>query len=566
MIKSPGLAVGAAVKCPKCGKGFRVGEGAEAGSRKSEDGRRSAEDERRGTGGESRQGTREGVQGSKPRVHSSPGAPPPVKSVPGPSPAKATDASDSPAAAALKPRRPDNLVDPNLLPPPPPRVKPKPQEVPVVCHVCGTRMYAKLDKIGQEVKCPDCFTRLKVPPLAASEAGKAAGPTLEGAEEYAMSDVVERPKYRPLQNPRGEYDVLSAMDPAAMEHRLTVSGGRPRTDKQDGTQATGERRVTGERVTVEPVDEDEAEAGDSSDDEIAIEPPVERVQLAPDPRTIMPNPQMEEENALYDGRYDDGLIGDGVAAGSPDAWKRAPMMYGIVEFLFYPSTLLRWAGFSIGTAMAAVIVHRGVEMVLEGDAKILFVLWGGIPVVATVLISFAAAMFAVVSETGNGENEVSSWPDWRVFEWFLPAAYICGAAIVSGLPGGVIAGMTLAGSLKDPAMAAFGIAAPLLLSWLVLFPIVLYSMLAENSLLAVFSSQVGQSFRAAGDAWMYFYMYSIVIFVVGGIGVGMMALDGLLIKALAASGVVGLVFLYLRILGRLMWSANQRLAKSGYAG
>src|SRR5206468_1077134 len=123
----------------------------------------------------------------------------------------------TPQSAIRNPQspKPDNLVDPNLLPPPPPKQKPKPTDVAVVCRLCGTRVYAPLEQIGQEIKCLDCHTRNVVPPLKVDGTAKSKGPTLEGTEDFGMSEVVERPKYRPLVRERGEYDTLSATDPAA---------------------------------------------------------------------------------------------------------------------------------------------------------------------------------------------------------------------------------------------------------------------------------------------------------------------------------------------------------------
>src|SRR6185369_12791092 len=102
-----------------------------------------------------------------------PPPPPPIASSQSPIP---NSVSPPPAT---KPKKPDNLVDPNLLPPPPPKVKEKPKDVAVVCHLCGTRIYVKLEKIGQEVKCPDCHTRNVVVGPKEEGAAKTKGPTLE---------------------------------------------------------------------------------------------------------------------------------------------------------------------------------------------------------------------------------------------------------------------------------------------------------------------------------------------------------------------------------------------------
>src|SRR5439155_16663797 len=98
-------------------------------------------------------------------------------------------------------------------------------------HLCGTRVTVPLERIGQEIKCPDCHSRTVAPPLKEDPATKMRGPTLDGTEDFGMSAVVERPKYRPLVAARGEYETLSALDPATMEHRLTVPGERPRRAK-----------------------------------------------------------------------------------------------------------------------------------------------------------------------------------------------------------------------------------------------------------------------------------------------------------------------------------------------
>ena len=36
------------------------------------------------------------------------------------------------------------------------------EEIPVVCKICQTRLYARLDQVGQTIVCPDCETEIKV--------------------------------------------------------------------------------------------------------------------------------------------------------------------------------------------------------------------------------------------------------------------------------------------------------------------------------------------------------------------------------------------------------------------
>src|SRR5262245_48082616 len=565
LIKAPALPPGSPVNCPKCGQEFKLGHLSAAVVRVS---RPNAQSQRPDVGGSKSETTGPRLPAPPPPPTNLP-VPPPPPQRPGHSQSAARNPQSPPSVsqssptdlqtANRKPTKPDNLVDPNLLPPPPLKQKPKPKEVAVVCHLCGTRVYAPIEKIGQEIKCPDCHTRNVVPPLPEDAAKKSRGPTLEGTEEFGMSEVVERPKYRPLVRERGEYDTLSALDPAAIEHRSTVPRQQPRR-----AEATVQRADPGE------------------DEEISIAPPVEVVEAARDPRTVLPKPDLEPEDPMYDGRYDDGLIGDFVDPRSTDAWKRAPFLYGIVEFLFFPSTMLPavvaaalliaviCAGqFTLKHALSGdggapvVIVHlsSGIEVARSGGGNPAYAVIGllfFVPLLLIWLTYFSATFFTIARDTGNGSVEVGDWPDWKFYEWFGPTIYVAFALIVSVIPGGLIAAATYLASLSDPMMAAFGIAAPPILSWLILFPFVLHSMLVEDHVMAIASPSVIKTLHNAAEAWLIFYTYSIgITFLLSG-ALALMAVSQLLIAAVGACATVVVLFLYARLVGRLMWYTSHK--------
>jgi hypothetical protein len=193
----------------------------------------------------------------------------------------------------------------------------------------------------------------------------------------------------------------------------------------------------------------------------------------------------------------------------------------------------------------------------------LFIMWAGIPTAAVWLFSFGSAFQAIVETTANGENEVGTWPDWNVLGWIAPAMYILLAALVSSVPGVAVAAATFAASLEDPLMAAFGMGAPIVLSGLVLFPVVVFSMLAEESVFAAISGQTLASFKNAGDAWIVFYTYSIVLALLATAAGAMLSSGNILVAALGAAAMTGLLMVYARLVGRLMWVAGQRAAKYG---
>jgi hypothetical protein len=360
---------------------------------------------------------------------------------------------------------------------------------------------------------------------------------------------VDRPKYRPLQKARGEYEVLSALDPATIEQKMTVPGDKPRKKK----------------LVAAPAADQSAEA-DEDHGELTLEAPLERVEAARDPRTVLPQPELEDEDPMYDGRYDDGVLGDNVDPRHADAWKKAPLVYGIVDFLFRPSTLLRWGMFAVLLAIAAGLARWAITLILaggDGYAYALAVMWGGLPVAGVFILSFSAAFHAIVEATGNGDDDVATWPDWNVFGWFGPAFFVLIAAVAAAVPGGLIGAATLAASLESPLMAAFGIGAPIVLSMLVLFPMFYCSMLIEDNFLAFLSGYTLRSFTIAGDAWIFSYMYAILLALLGTGAVATAAADNFVFTAVGAAATVAVLIVYARLLGRLMWVAAQRDAKYG---
>jgi hypothetical protein len=135
--------------------------------------------------------------------------------------------------------------------------------------------------------------------------------------------------------------------------------------------------------------------------------------------------------------------------------------------------------------------------------------------------------------------------------------------VAAALPGGLIGAATLAASLDSPLMAAFGIGAPIVLSMLILFPMFYCSMLIEDNLFAFLSGYTLRSLGIAGDAWLFSYMYAILLILLGTGAVATAAADNFIFTAVGAAATVALLIIYARLLGRLMWVAAQRDAKYG---
>ncbi len=444
-----------------------------------------------------------------------------------------------PGPALPPPDRPTTgtkTIDPLMLGPQP-RPKPPPAtEVPVVCRLCGTRMHAPLAKIGQKIQCPDCHT-INVITGPKKPPPKKPGPTLDGAPDFGLGEPVERPAYRPIVAPRGEYAELAEFDPAQRPP------GWSRPEKMTSTAASATAAL------------------EDDDEEIVVSAPVERLEIKPD---IKPLPPPDPQDDLYDGKYDDGLIGDWDDRKKPEAWKRAPLTVGLVSFLFYINTFLRIVLYAAGLAVVLNIIYATAQAYASDNpsAKAASIFLSIVTAVSLgfYVASLSAVLFAIVQDTANGGDDVASYPDWNVTDWIGTAVYFPAAAFVAGLPGSFFTTALLVTGL-DPTYGAFAAVAPLVLSWVLLLPFVLYSMLAEGSCLSPFSVATYKSLHAASEGWVFFFVYAFLLGLVGSGALAFAMSQHVLVNVVGSLGLILVMFLYCRILGRLMWYCSEKMAK-----
>jgi hypothetical protein len=457
--------------------------------------------------------------------------------------AQATQPAHQPPAPALPPpERPTTgtkTIDPLMLGPQP-LPKPAPsKEVAVVCRLCGTRMHAPPEKIGEQIRCPDCHTINIIAAPKKPPPPKKSGPTLDDTPDFGLGDPGERPAYRPIVAPRGEYAELAEFDPA----QRPPGWSRP-------------ERLASSAASATATEEGEEE------EELVVAAPVERLEIKPD---IKPLPPPDPEDDLYDGKFDDGVIGDWDDRKKPDAWKRAPLAVGILSFPFQMNNLVRILLYAAGLAVLANIVHATAAAGASSDPSALVgAIFGSIVAavgLGLVVTSLAAVLFAIVQDTANGSDETANYPDWNIFDWVATSLYFPAAAFVAGLPGSVFTFALISVGL-DTRLGAFAAVAPLVLSWIVLFPFVIYSMLAEASILAPFSAATWKSLHEAPEGWVFFYVYAAILGLIGGAAFAFLAIPAALpVNEIGALGVLFVAVLYCRILGRLMWYCSEKMAR-----
>ena len=215
---------------------------------------------------------------------------------------------------------------------------------------------------------------------------------------------------------------MSALDPASIEHRLTVPGeqaegqesrrcgvGEPRARLRQGRRAA--RGGANAHTTV--TEGAGADAAETEEGDVVLAPPVERSVEARDPRTMLPQPELEPENAMYDGRYDDGVIGDLVDPRAPDAWKKAAAIWHrrVCVLSEHAVAAARICRRHCSAGEPGTVPHRR----NDGHELAGPLLSPGIAFCSCrsgALVS--AALYAVIEDTGNGQREVNDWPDWDI--------------------------------------------------------------------------------------------------------------------------------------------------------
>lgn len=513
-IKAAHLPVGASCTCPRCGKAFTVGGG-----------------------------------------QSSPPATPAAKPVATP-PAKMQPAASEPAPLP-KIERPDEGVirqlaeqaQPLPMPISAPPPKPKPQLIAVVCKLCQTRMYAKLSQAGGTMRCPDCHSLCDIPvPPAPKKPVKPA----EDDDFYSVAPL------SPAENNAAmlrDLEIAASLPP---ELHLAVqpSTTPPAIDLQREIrqqQAEPAQRTSASPAVPAASAEDDEEDLDA---EIRLEAPVERIEITPALVVRTNLDSLVPEPSTY--RDDDWVRP--VAAGERTYFERSPLTIGIFEFLVLPETVVRllmhivWGSVALSLAQLAVIyAYRGAEALLAILFVLLFAVIGG-----TFCLSLAAQMQAIVEDTANGTDRVENWPSPNLFDWMFDSMSLCLHVAIAAAPGIGIAIMFFTSSLYNEDLPFKSVSLfPIVISAALLLPPILFSTAAEGNMFALVSPQLFRSFQSTGDGWMLFYFETFLLILGSLLSISFVEFHTVYLAPLVTTGLLIMIFLYFRLLGRVMWMAGR---------
>ncbi len=373
-------------------------------------------------------------------------------------------------------------------------------------------MYAKPEQIGKQVQCPDCHSPVLVRPL---KAGVSSAPAT----------------------------TASALRPPGARHAPAPT--------PIATAATNDEDELALRDEIPSPRPPAAIPGMLDDDE-------GEMLLRPAEEITTPKPQLPRlEDIKNDEEYQDDWRDETLEQ------EMRPFVSGIINFLFQPGALTRCIAYALGAALLSGGWHFAIAMLsLGGTLGTIMALLSFIAVgVATFLFVgvLSVIYLTVVQDTANGHNVVENWPDMNFFNWALDARFVISAVGLAVVPGGIVSTLIFSGSYPwaEPASAA-----PVVVSLWLLLPWILLSMLAGASVFSVVNLQVINAIRRSADGMLFFFMQSALVM----LGVFLMVFaqwaSSPILPMIAAAGLILLLFVYFRLLGRLMWYCGLKHAST----
>lgn len=438
---------------------------------------------------------------------------------------------------------------------------PEPELIPVVCGLCGTRMYAEPHEVGQEKTCPDCYTVCIVPePRPKPVEEERETKSYEGGTQYGLSgesegDIPDGTDVIPVVCKLCGTRMYALASEVGQEKRcpdcdtFTVVPDKPPTKFNAEISSFGEYGVVASsNTTPEPrIGVDYRELQRKKDRDAAAGVTREDVQ--------------DQIQAIEESGYvEDQLTDEPVRIHVEERPEAPPLLYASRLFAFakdwrfwwtyvFASLGLIWAFFLTSWVIRAVQADGfGSEITA---AKLLFALIFAGPIGIPAFCAFCAVALIIFSDTAEGADNVESWPDeLDIGAWFASAAVLVILAVLSMMPGyatgTLMMGNQLAGLLLGAATC------------FCIFPYVALSYLASGSVLEPISVRVMATWVRAPVAWGGFYLISAGV--LGLLVVGPFALHALspltsvaLAPPLAAMGFA----IYFRLLGRLAWRCNE---------
>lgn len=412
------------------------------------------------------------------------------------------------------------------------------------CPFCQTSIRPPPLPAGTVCTCPKCQQRFPLPtegktavppeptiptPVPTPAPTKPAQPELIpvvcfrcGTRVYASLEQVGKLLKCPDCHSLNPVKIATGMGPTPSEKtRVSDEDKQYRMTEAEGRPAAS---LTG---LVEPQDAHE---------EIAMRPPEEITKA---PMRLPTHEELDREKVEEEDWSDETLQRE-----------IQPFVRGIVSFMFQPQAIARWVFLGLGAALVSFVAHRAWIDMNAGGIYFFFALG---ETVAAVLLGFlfaipiAVCCLRIISDTANGLDRIENWPDVAFLDWMLESVFVLAAVLVAASPGLILCAVIGTAEYSLPYWSA-----PVALGIWLLLPVLLLSMLEENSIIAVYSPRIVSTLGKSRDSVFMFYIQTCLVMSAVFVMLWLQAATDPVMPSVAAFALVLLSFIYSRLLGRLM--------------
>lgn len=482
-----------------------------------------------------------------------------------------------------------------------PRPTAQPAYIPVICHVCHTRMYGAPEQIGQALVCPDCGTATVVQPPTGSPHPAAKHVTLE---EYPLLDevhpaagdrhayekslirvmcdrcntmmyaeanqvgqklicpdcgtstIVPRPDDKLAKKPHeiDQYPLVNEVDrtagekPAGEQSYIVACCSLCQTRLDVSLDQAGRTLTCPDcgRPVVVPSKVETGQGRGARDTSTTWHEPPE----PPARPEFVPNRDYRDPKMLAEREAERIEQERAARLGTRGIPPLQLFFAGTFTFPFSPEPLgrsLSLMGFAI---LTPVMLGFGLG---DFGANIglwigqLFVVLCAAGLLLAWIVTASAFGLAILRGTADGVDVIRHYPNVLALEGLLEPVYLVFAVIYGATPGMFLLSWWQPSGISG--ILGIGI------SQLLFTPICLLSMLEANTLLNPFSPPVWRSVIHSWLAWAIFYVLSFALIIAMiAIQTAAVALGGPILGIIVAGVTVTMAWIvYFRLLGRLAW-------------
>lgn len=407
----------------------------------------------------------------------------------------------------------------------------------VVCRLCGTRMHADTQQVGQSLRCPDCHVETVVPPPTA------AVPRAKRTVHQPYGIVDDAPPVPPTPTPpsTGTQPRQSEKPTGAVAADLIfvacplcatrMNFAAKHAGRRAQCPDCGTKVVVPQPAAQKPQRTIELEQGQYTVGQVTVE---KRAASLPAPKQWTERDETESSKPKP----------------VKSRAKKSPRSFfsGVFLFPWRRDVVLYWVYFSAGILAVGLLITLIQSLLGSGNPMGGFAM--AFPAMACLWIGLftgtfgGACSWSILRDTAAGADDVEEWPsaNWQV--WIYPLLYLVFIASIAAAFGYAVQWMA-----NTPPGLAQAITA------LLLTPLLLLSTLETGHPLSIFSAPVLGSLLRSWRSWMLYYVLHLALLITtAAILLGLTSGGPSVFAAILAGPLIAAVwFISARLLGRLAY-------------